>query len=64
MEHEAEAPEEAMVDGQPQRRRKFTIQSSFGQARERRSRKSRPCDTCRKRKTACVITDKPPCKCD
>ncbi|OAA35740.1 nitrogen regulatory protein OTam [Beauveria brongniartii RCEF 3172] len=44
------------------RRRKFTIQSSFGQARERRSRKNRPCDACRRRKTACVITDQPPCR--
>ncbi|KAM3468007.1 hypothetical protein MY5147_008363 [Beauveria neobassiana] len=44
------------------RRRKFTIQSSFGQARERRSRKNRPCDACRRRKTACVITNQPPCR--
>lgn len=49
----------------PQRRlprRSFRIQSEFGSARQWRSRKNRPCDTCRKRKTACVIKDRPPCK--
>lgn len=44
------------------RPRKFTIQSNFGNARQRRSRKNRPCDACRKRKTGCVITTGPPCK--
>ncbi|KAL2427591.1 hypothetical protein ABEF91_002113 [Exophiala dermatitidis] len=43
------------------RRRRFRIQSEFGNARQWRSRKNRPCDTCRRRKTACVIEDKPPC---
>ncbi|KAM6530553.1 hypothetical protein FSOLCH5_000047 [Fusarium solani] len=41
--------------------RKFTIRSKFGQARKPRSRKNRPCDACRRRKTACVITSEPPC---
>ncbi|KAH3943072.1 hypothetical protein HBI56_101700 [Parastagonospora nodorum] len=41
--------------------RKFTIQSNFGRARQHRSRKNRPCDVCRKRKTACIITIEPPC---
>ncbi|UQC75251.1 uncharacterized protein CLUP02_01904 [Colletotrichum lupini] len=44
----------------PQRRR-FKVPSEFGQARQSRSRKNRPCDACRKRKTACVITSTPPC---
>ncbi|GJN86449.1 hypothetical protein PLIIFM63780_010029 [Purpureocillium lilacinum] len=43
------------------RSRKFVIQSTFGNPRERRSRKNRPCDACRRRKTACVITSEPPC---
>ncbi|WQF89344.1 hypothetical protein CDEST_14358 [Colletotrichum destructivum] len=42
-------------------RRKFKVQSEFGNARGWRSRKNRPCDVCRKRKTACVITSTPPC---
>ncbi|KAG6037755.1 hypothetical protein E4U41_004810, partial [Claviceps citrina] len=42
------------------RPRKFVIQSTFGVPRERRSRKSRPCDSCRRRKTACIITTEPP----
>ncbi|ATY64120.1 Zn(II)2Cys6 transcription factor [Cordyceps militaris] len=61
----AETPEAGPTDAASAsiaRRRKFTIQSSFGQARERRSRKNRPCDACRRRKTACVITDQPPCR--
>ncbi|XWW94807.1 hypothetical protein V2A60_002755 [Cordyceps javanica] len=61
----ADTPEPAPADAASAsvaRRRKFTIQSSFGQARERRSRKNRPCDACRRRKTACVITDQPPCR--
>ncbi|KAK7417610.1 hypothetical protein QQX98_004431 [Neonectria punicea] len=41
--------------------RKYTIRSNFGHARQPRSRKNRPCDACRRRKTACVIPDKPPC---
>lgn len=44
------------------RPRKFTIQSQFGRARQPRSRKNRPCDACRRRKTACVIPSEPPCK--
>ncbi|KAF4482828.1 Transcriptional activator protein DAL81 [Colletotrichum fructicola Nara gc5] len=43
------------------RRRKFKVQSEFGNARQWRSRKNRPCDICRKRKTVCVITSVPPC---
>ncbi|EXJ82430.1 hypothetical protein A1O3_06243 [Capronia epimyces CBS 606.96] len=43
------------------RRRRFRVQSEFGSARQWRSRKNRPCDTCRRRKTACVIEDRPPC---
>ncbi|GJC89773.1 putative transcriptional regulatory protein C25B8.11 [Colletotrichum liriopes] len=42
-------------------RRKFKVQSEFGNARGWRSRKNRPCDVCRRRKTACVITSTPPC---
>mgnify|MGYP005989188103 CR=1 FL=1 len=42
--------------------RKYVIQSTFGNARSPRSRKNRPCDGCRTRKTACVITSEPPCK--
>ncbi|KAK2592354.1 hypothetical protein QQS21_009934 [Conoideocrella luteorostrata] len=49
---------EPVVQSRP---RKFTIQSTFGIPRERRSRKSRPCDACRRRKTACIITTEPPC---
>ncbi|KAJ5619468.1 hypothetical protein N7510_003452 [Penicillium lagena] len=45
-----------------QRRRSFKIKSSFGEARKWRSRKNRPCDTCRRRKTACVIETEPPCR--
>ncbi|GAO13405.1 hypothetical protein UVI_02014120 [Ustilaginoidea virens] len=47
--------------GSLSRPRKFVIQSTFGVPRERRSRKSRPCDACRRRKTACIITTEPPC---
>ncbi|QLI63605.1 uncharacterized protein G6M90_00g010690 [Metarhizium brunneum] len=47
--------------GSQGRPRKFVIQSTFGVPRERRSRKSRPCDACRRRKTACIITTEPPC---
>ncbi|KHN95055.1 fungal specific transcription factor domain-containing protein [Metarhizium album ARSEF 1941] len=47
--------------GSQTRPRKFVIQSTFGVPRERRSRKSRPCDACRRRKTACIITTEPPC---
>ncbi|KAK8930206.1 putative transcriptional regulatory protein [Metarhizium anisopliae] len=46
--------------GSQGRPRKFVIQSTFGVPRERRSRKSRPCDACRRRKTACIITTEPP----
>jgi hypothetical protein len=42
--------------------RKFSIRSNFGKARQPRSRKNRPCDACRRRKTACVITSEPPCE--
>ncbi|KKP04944.1 hypothetical protein THAR02_02965 [Trichoderma harzianum] len=50
---------------QPSRRRrrpprKFVIKSTFGNPRRPRSRKNRPCDACRKRKTACVIATDPP----
>ncbi|EXJ81591.1 hypothetical protein A1O1_07655 [Capronia coronata CBS 617.96] len=48
-------------DNDSLRKRRFRIQSEFGRARQWRSRKSRPCDTCRRRKTACVIEDRPPC---
>ncbi|KAJ9136610.1 Fungal specific transcription factor domain-containing protein [Pleurostoma richardsiae] len=44
------------------KRRKFRIQSEFGRARQWRSRKSRPCDACRRRKTACIIDTRPPCR--
>ncbi|GKT44730.1 uncharacterized protein ColSpa_04911 [Colletotrichum spaethianum] len=42
------------------KRRRFKVQSEFGNARGWRSRKNRPCDVCRKRKTVCVITTAPP----
>ncbi|KAF6823969.1 hypothetical protein CPLU01_11106 [Colletotrichum plurivorum] len=45
----------------PTRRRKFKVQSGFGSARQWRSRKNRPCDTCRRRKTVCIIESAPPC---
>ncbi|EMT64806.1 Transcriptional activator protein DAL81 [Fusarium odoratissimum] len=35
--------------------RKFSIRSNFGKARQPRSRKNRPCDACRRRKTACLF---------
>lgn len=50
------------ADSAQGRPRKFTIQSQFGRARLPRSRKNRPCDACRRRKTACVIPSEPPCK--
>ncbi|KAH0489557.1 hypothetical protein TgHK011_009980 [Trichoderma gracile] len=48
------------ADSAQGRPRKFTIQSQFGRPRQPRSRKNRPCDACRRRKTACVITSEPP----
>uniref|UniRef100_A0A8H7K7C7 Zn(2)-C6 fungal-type domain-containing protein n=1 Tax=Bionectria ochroleuca TaxID=29856 RepID=A0A8H7K7C7_BIOOC len=39
----------------------FRVRSQFGGARAWRSRKSRPCDACRRRKTACIIESAPPC---
>ncbi|KID85814.1 Transcription factor, fungi [Metarhizium guizhouense ARSEF 977] len=49
---------------QPPRRsrRKFVTASTFGGPREWRSKKSRACDVCRRRKTACVIKTNPPCQ--
>ncbi|KAL3459355.1 fungal-specific transcription factor domain-containing protein [Aspergillus heterothallicus] len=55
MEHN---PEQTVTPNGP---RRFKIRSSFGQARQARSRKNRPCDACRRRKTACVINTAPPC---
>jgi hypothetical protein len=52
-------PERATPSSTP---RKFSIRSNFGKARQPRSRKNRPCDACRRRKTACVITAEPPCE--
>ncbi|KAH8803688.1 fungal-specific transcription factor domain-containing protein [Xylogone sp. PMI_703] len=43
-------------------RRKITLETRFGGPRGSRSRKDRPCDVCRQRKSACVIAVKPPCK--
>ncbi|KAL4895257.1 fungal-specific transcription factor domain-containing protein [Aspergillus ambiguus] len=43
------------------KRRSFQIRTKFG-ARQWRSRKNRPCDTCRQRKTACIIEKMPPCR--
>ncbi|UNI18845.1 hypothetical protein JDV02_005089 [Purpureocillium takamizusanense] len=40
----------------------FRVRSEFGGARQWRSRKSRPCDACRRRKTACIIETSPPCR--
>lgn len=45
-----------------QKTRKFKIRTKFGGSRQQRSRKNRPCDTCRKRKTACIIETLPPCE--
>ncbi|KAL4874957.1 fungal-specific transcription factor domain-containing protein [Aspergillus karnatakaensis] len=45
----------------PRPPRRFKVRSSFGQTRQPRSRKNRPCDVCRRRKTACVINGEPPC---
>ncbi|EGE07324.1 hypothetical protein TEQG_06232 [Trichophyton equinum CBS 127.97] len=47
---------------QPKQRKSFQIETRFGGARELKSRKDRPCDACRQRKTACVIVTKPPCR--
>ncbi|RDW92740.1 Zn(II)2Cys6 transcription factor domain-containing protein [Aspergillus mulundensis] len=44
------------------RRRSFKIKTKFGAARQWRSRKNRPCDACRRRKTACIIETVPPCR--
>ncbi|TPX16846.1 uncharacterized protein E0L32_003408 [Thyridium curvatum] len=38
------------IEQPPSKRRRFRIQSEFGRARQWRSRKSRPCDTCRRRR--------------
>ncbi|KAL4982920.1 fungal-specific transcription factor domain-containing protein [Aspergillus falconensis] len=46
----------------PSRRRSFKIKTRFGAARQWRSRKNRPCDACRRRKTACIIETVPPCR--
>ncbi|KAJ9272880.1 transcriptional regulator family: Fungal Specific TF [Paecilomyces variotii] len=43
-------------------KRKIHIETRFGRARRSRSRKDRPCDACRHRKSACVITVRPPCR--
>ncbi|CAG8959687.1 hypothetical protein HYFRA_00001592 [Hymenoscyphus fraxineus] len=43
-------------------KRKINLQTRHGGSRESRSRRDRPCDKCRTRKSACVITDKPPCR--
>ena len=57
--HDQHHPERATSSATP---RKFSIRSNFGKARQPRSRKNRPCDACRRRKTACVITSEPPCE--
>ncbi|CZR60691.1 uncharacterized protein PAC_10587 [Phialocephala subalpina] len=43
-------------------RRTIKLETRFGSSRESRSRKDRPCDVCRHRKSACVIAVKPPCR--
>ncbi|KAH0841262.1 putative Zn(II)2Cys6 transcription factor (Eurofung) [Fonsecaea pedrosoi] len=53
--------QEAATEHDSSRRRRFRIRSEFGLARQWRSRKNRPCDACRRRKSACVIEDRPPC---
>lgn len=50
------------MDGRLRKKRTFKIRTKFGNARQWRSRKNRPCDTCRRRKTACIIESSPPCK--
>lgn len=50
------------MDRRVQPKRTFKIRTRFGSARNWRSRKNRPCDTCRRRKTACVIELEPPCR--
>ncbi|KAF3056693.1 Transcriptional activator protein [Trichoderma lentiforme] len=60
--------DEVAIDSMPRQQsrrrrrppRKFVIKSTFGNPRRPRSRKNRPCDACRKRKTACVIATDPP----
>ncbi|KAL6692416.1 hypothetical protein J3F84DRAFT_383964 [Trichoderma pleuroticola] len=62
--------DEVAIDSMPRQQsrrrrrppRKFVIKSTFGNPRRPRSRKNRPCDACRKRKTACVIATDPPCQ--
>ncbi|KAM0483754.1 hypothetical protein ACHAPX_002250 [Trichoderma viride] len=61
MTHDMLSGADPLAQGQQARPRKFTIQSQFGRARQPRSRKNRPCDACRRRKTACVIPSEPPC---
>ncbi|KAH6666699.1 fungal-specific transcription factor domain-containing protein [Halenospora varia] len=43
-------------------RRKIKLETRHGGSRESRSRRDRPCDICRTRKSACVIAVKPPCR--
>ncbi|KAH8648199.1 fungal-specific transcription factor domain-containing protein [Tricladium varicosporioides] len=43
-------------------RRKIKLETRHGGSRESRSRRDRPCDICRSRKSACVIAIKPPCR--
>ncbi|KAG0651918.1 putative transcriptional regulatory [Hyphodiscus hymeniophilus] len=47
---------------EPINRRQIRLDTQFGGARQSRSRKNRPCDICRNRKTACVIAVEPPCR--
>ncbi|KAI1619080.1 fungal-specific transcription factor domain-containing protein [Exophiala viscosa] len=53
--------EDIAAGAKASRKRHFKIHSNFGSARQWRSRKNRPCDVCRRRRTACVIEDRPPC---
>ncbi|KAF2018405.1 hypothetical protein BU24DRAFT_170361 [Aaosphaeria arxii CBS 175.79] len=55
------SPPTSGSDSRSRLSRKYTIRSQFGSSRQRGSRKSRPCDICKKRKTACVIPVEPPC---
>ncbi|WAO88914.1 Zn(2)-C6 fungal-type domain-containing protein [Fusarium falciforme] len=55
------SPSPAEVEPSAWRGPAFRVRSEFGGSRTWRSRKSRPCDACRGRKTACIIETAPPC---
>ncbi|EPE35349.1 Zn2/Cys6 DNA-binding protein [Glarea lozoyensis ATCC 20868] len=50
------------AQGGEENRRRIKLETRHGGSRESRSRRDRPCDICRTRKSACVIAVKPPCR--